>query len=134
MNNLEIVQDAYAKFGNGDIAGLLALLSTDVHWQVPEIENSSFGGKCQGQEAVGNFFAALVADEDITLFEPREFIDGGDKIVVLGRSGSTVKATGKSYETDWVHIFAVKDGKITSFLEFFDNAAATRAFQKSATA
>lgn len=134
MTNLEIVQNAYGKFGSGDIAGLLELLSTDVDWRVPEIENSTFGGAWNGQSAVGEFFAALVADEDITLFEPREFIADGEKVVVLGRSNVTVRATGKTYETDWVHVFTVQDGKITKFHEFFDNAAATRAYQKTASA
>jgi len=134
MSNLQIVQDAYAKFGSGDIGGLIGLCSEDIHWQVPEIENSTFGGEWQGHEGVGNFFGALVADEEITLFEPREFISEGNKVVVLGRSASNVKSTGRSYETDWVHIFTVNDGKITVFHEFFDNAAATRAFQKSTNA
>ena len=70
----------------------------------------------------------------MTHFEPREFIAQGDKVVVLGRSSATVRATGKSYSTDWVHLFTVADGKITDFHEFFDNAAATRAFQMSAAA
>ena len=134
MTNTEIVQNAYGKFGTGDIAGLLELCSADIHWQTPEIENANFGGKRHGHAEVGEFFGALVADEDMTLFEPMEFISEGDKVVVLGRSASTVKSTGKKYETDWVHIFTVKDEKITSFIEFFDNAAATRAFQKSTNA
>ena len=62
MSNTEIVQDAYGKFGSGDIAGLVGLCSEDIHWQTPEIENASFGGKCQGHAAVGEFFGALVAD------------------------------------------------------------------------
>ena len=134
MTNLQIVQDAYANFGSGDIAGLLSHLSADVKWRVPEIENASFAGARRGQEAVGEFFASLVAEEDITLFEPNEFISEGDKVVVLGKSAATVRATGRSYETDWVHIFTVNDGKITSFHEFFDNAAATRAYQKATNA
>ena len=134
MTNTEIVQNAYGKFGTGDIAGLLGLCSADIHWQTPEIENANFGGKCQGHPEVGNFFAAMVGDEDIMLFEPTEFMADGDKVVVLGKYGATVKSTGKSYTTDWVHIFTVNDGMITNFVEFFDNAAATRAFQKTATA
>jgi ketosteroid isomerase-like protein len=135
MTNLQIVQDAYGKFGSGDVSGLIALLSADVDWRVPEIESSAFGGAWNGQEGVGKFFAALVADEEITEFEPREFISEGEKVVVLGRSTATVRATGKTYETDWVHVFTVRDGKITKFHEFFDNnAAATRAYQKTASA
>jgi len=134
MNNLQIVQDAYGKFGSGDIGGLIGLLSDDIDWRVPEIENASFAGASRGHEAMGEFFAALVAEEEITHFEPIEFIDGGDKIVVLGKSAATVRETGRSYQTEWVHIFTIKDGKITNFHEFFDNAAATRAYQKTTTA
>ncbi len=134
MNNLQIVQDAYGKFGSGDVAGLISLLSNDIDWRVPEIENASFAGARRGHQAMGEFFAALVAEEEITQFEPIEFIDGGDKIVVLGKSAATVRETGRSYQTDWVHIFTIKDGIITNFHEFFDNAAATRAYQKVTTA
>ena len=134
MNNLQIVQDAYGKFGSGDVAGLIGLLSDDVDWRVPEIENASFAGARRGHQAMVEFFTALVTEEDITQFEPTEFIDGGDKIVVLGKSAATVRETGRSYQTDWVHIFTIKDGKITNFHEFFDNAAATRAYQKTTTA
>lgn len=134
MNNLQIVQDAYGKFGSGDVAGLIGLLSDDVDWRVPEIENASFAGARRGHQSMVEFFTALVTEEDITQFEPIEFIDGGDKIVVLGKSAATVRETGRSYQTDWVHIFTIKDGKITNFHEFFDNAAATRAYQKTTTA
>jgi len=129
MTNIELVQDTYAKFGSGDIEGLLGILSEDVHWQTPEIENANFGGKRRGRAEVAQFFAALVAEEDMTNFEPLEFLATEDKVVVLGTSSSTVRTTGKTYHTEWVHIFTIKDGKIVSFVEFFDNAAATRAFQ-----
>lgn len=131
MSNIEIAQEAYAKFANGDIAGLIALCSDDVHWQTPEIENADFGGKWRGHEEVKKFFATLAAEEEITDFQPLDFMADGDKVVVLGTSASTVRETGKSYHTEWVHIFTVKNGQIVSFIEFFDNAAATRAFQKT---
>lgn len=131
MTKKEIAQAAYAKFGSGDIAGLLTLLSDDVHWQTPDIEGAEFSGKRRGRQAVGEFFATLVSEEEITSFEPLEFLEDEDKVVVLGTSASTVRETGKSYHTEWVHIFTIIDGKIVSFVEFFDNAAATRAFEKS---
>lgn len=130
-NSTEIVQEAYSCFGNGDIPGLLGLLSEDIDWRVPEIENASFAGARRGQDSVGEFFVQLSTDEDITQFEPREFIAQNDKVAVLGHSVARVRATNRTYETDWVHIFTVKDGKITAFVEFFDNAAATRAYQKA---
>lgn len=133
-NNLEIVENGYAKFGSGDIPGLLKLCSNDIQWTVPEIENAAFGGSREGLEKVGEFFQQLSAAEDITHFEPTEFIASDDRVVVLGRSTATVRETGRTYSTDWVHVFRITDGKISEFTEFFDNAAATRAFQKTAAA
>jgi len=132
--NTDIVQDGYAKFGSGDIAGLLDMCAENIEWETLPIENAPFSGKREGREAVAEFFKLLDENENITRFEPLEFIAQSDKVVVLGESAVTVKSTGRSYETDWVHIFTVRDGKITEFQEFFDNAAATKAQQKTATA
>lgn len=134
MSNIEIVKEGYAKFGSGDIPGLLNLFADDIEWQTPKVEGAPFTGLCRGREAVGEFFALLGEAEDFTLFEPREFIDGGDKVVVLGTSNATIKSTGRTATTDWVHIFTVRDNKVTNFLEFFDSAAIERAYQKATTA
>ena len=134
MNNTEIVQKGYECFGTGDIEGLLSLFSEDITWTVPEIENAPFAGKRTGTSSIAEFFSQLVEAEDLTRFEPLEFIAEGDKVVVLGESQATVRSTGKTYETDWVHVFHLRDGKVKEFTEFFDNAAAARAFQKSAAA
>lgn len=134
MNNTEIVQKGYECFGQGDVPGLLELFAEDIRWTVPEIENAPFAGSRTGTAAVSEFFDQLGAAEDITRFEPLEFIAEGDKVVVIGESEATVRSTGKTYQTDWVHVFHVQDGRVKEFQEFFDNAAATRAFQKTAAA
>ncbi|HTK25658.1 MAG TPA: nuclear transport factor 2 family protein [Pyrinomonadaceae bacterium] len=132
--NTEVVQSGYEKFKTGDIEGLLNLFTDDIRWTVPEIENAPFAGSRKGKEAVAQFFQQLSDAEEISRFEPLEFVAQGEKVVVLGDSAATVKATGRSYETDWVHVFHMKDGKVHEFQEFFDNAAATKAFQLAAGA
>jgi hypothetical protein len=132
--NTKIVQEGYEKFGSGDIEGLLNLFADDITWTVPKIENAAFAGKRKGKSAVGDFFSELNEAEDIQRFEPLEFIAQGDKVMVLGESAVTVKTTGKSYETEWVHVFHLRDGKVTEFKEFFDTAAASKAFQLAAGA
>jgi len=134
MTNTEIVQKGYECFATGDIDGLLTLFSDDIKWTIPEIENAPFAGSRTGTASVAQFFTQLGEAEDIARFEPLEFIAEGDKVVVLGESEATVRATGKTYQTDWVHVFHLQNGKVAEFTEFFDNAAATRAFQKSAAA
>ncbi|MGB7208836.1 MAG: nuclear transport factor 2 family protein [Pyrinomonadaceae bacterium] len=132
--NTQTIRECYEKFGSGDIPGLLELVSDDIDWTVPEIENAPFAGSRHGRESVEEFFGLLAGAEDITHFEPLEYIAQGDRVVVLGRSTATVRSTGRHYSTEWVHVCTVKDGKMANFHEFFDNAAATRAFQKATTA
>ena len=61
-------------------------------------------------------------------FEPREFIAQGDKVAVLGHYVGRAKPTGRSFETDWVMIFTLRNGLVTRFIEFADSAGINEAF------
>ena len=124
--NTDIVRSGYEKFGTGDVDGLLELFADNILWQVPGVR--------EGKPAVAEFFKLLSENETFDRFEPLEFIAQNDKVVVLGEVAATVNPTGRSYESDWVHVFTVHDGVVTSFQEFFDTAAVTKAFQKTAAA
>ena len=132
--NTDIVQAGYEKFGSGDVAGLLELFSDNILWQVPEVANAPFTGTRQGKQAVGEFFKLLAESEKFDRFEPLEFIAQNNKVVVLGEVAATVTSTGRSFESQWVHVFTVVDGRVAEFQEFFDTAAVTNAFQKTAAA
>lgn len=132
--NTETIRECYVKYTQGDISGLLEHLDENIDMTVPEIEGSPYGGIWHGKAAVERFFELIEEAEEITDYEAREFIAKGDRVVVIGRSTSTVRATGRHYSTEWVHIHTVKDQLITSFVEFFDTAAALRAFQKVTSA
>jgi ketosteroid isomerase-like protein len=118
--NVDVVQEAYAAFGRGDIPGLLSLLDADIPWVTPGPSDLPTAGRRRGHAAVGEFFTTLVTMADITRFEPQDFIAQGDKVVVLGEETAVIKATGATLENRWVHIFTVSGGKIVAFEEVFD--------------
>src|SRR5690349_11082391 len=93
--NTNLVQRVYENFKSGNIKTVLALLSEDIEWQLPEIENVPFAGKRRGQEQMGQFFASLVDTQEVQHFEPREFIAQGDKVVALGHYAWRVRFTGR---------------------------------------
>ena len=132
--NISVVKQGYEHFGTGNIEGLLSLFDEEISWTTPNVEGASYTGTRTGRDSVAEFFKHLSDAEEFSRFEPQEFIAQGDRVVVLGESESTVKDTGRSFSTPWVHIFTVKDGKVTGFLEFFDNALASKAFQKELSA
>jgi uncharacterized protein len=79
--------------------------------------------RCNSRPEVARFFKELAGDGEITVFEPREFIEADDRGVVLGFVRVTLSATGKTFESEWAHVFTVKDGLVTRWVEFFDTAA-----------
>ena len=134
QTNIQTIQRAYECFGQGNIAGVLSELTSDVVWHVAPVAGVSYTGTRNGQAGAGEFFAGLVEAEDVLKFEPREFIAQGDKVAVIGSYGGRVKTTGRDYETYWIHVFAMREGKITRFDEYTDTAAIAAAFVKAQTA
>lgn len=128
--NTQLVQQAYRDFQNGDIPALLDALSEDVEWVVPEVEGVPGRGTWRGPEQVGEFFRILSDTQEPRQIELREFVAQGDKVVVLGHYIWHVKATGKEWESDFVHALSVRDGKMTRFQEYTDTAAFGDAFRE----
>jgi uncharacterized protein len=129
--NTQTVRELYRHFASGNVHDLLKLCSPDVNLTVPEVENSPFTASWQGRDSLKTFLGLVSETEDFNDFEPLDFIAQGDRVVVLGRMTATVRATGRHYSTDWVHVFTIKGGKMTAFHEYYDTAAALRAFQKA---
>ena len=63
-------------------------------------------------------------------FEPRQFFAAGpDTVFVLGHYDRTVIKTGKPANSDFVHVFVIRDGKIASYREFQDTAGLADAWR-----
>lgn len=128
--NTKVVQDAYAAFGRGDIAALLGQFSDDIIWR-PVTGGGThvpFAGERRGKAGVAEFFKRVAESEDFEVFEPREFVAQGDKVVTLGHYRAKVRKTGRTVDSDFVMVFTLRDGKVTHFQEFLDSAALNAAF------
>ena len=133
QDNVRTVQEAYAAFGRGDIAALLAMLDEGVEWVTPgPPEVMPTAGTRRGREGVAEFFSTLAETDDIEVFEPQEFIARGDKVVAIIKCRTRLKATGRAVDDELVHIFTVRDGRVTRFREYFDTAAAVEALRGAA--
>jgi len=106
-----------------DIPGLLKLVAYDVDWEFVGSPGLAYAGRRRDHDGVADFFAGVARLDDIHAFEPREFIEAGEHVTVLGWEKSTARDTGKEFETEWVHVFTVKDGKVTRWRGFFNTAA-----------
>lgn len=129
QQNAELVRQCYADYGKGDIEHIIRCMTPDVEWELADVPGVDFSGKRQGCDQVREFFRMNAAQQEVRAFAPREFIAQGDKVIVLGHSAWTVKRTGRDFESDWVHIFTIRDGKVAAFREFMDVNTAIDAYQ-----
>jgi uncharacterized protein len=123
-----VVQSLYAAFGRGDVAFLLGAMTDDVEWSLFGPSTIPYAGTFKEPDGVGRFFSILGGSLDFQAFEPRKFIAEGDTVAVLGRELATVRATGRAFDVQWVHVFVVRDGKIAQFTEYTNSADVAAAF------
>jgi len=128
QTNVDVVQQAYATFGRGDIPALLSLLTDDVEWSQYGPSVIPFAGTRRGREGVAEFFSLIGETLEFEQFVLREFVTQGDTVVVLGYERSLVKPTGRTFEQEWVHVYTLSNGKIAKVRLFEDTAAQVVAF------
>ena len=68
------------------------------------------------------FFGIVAENEVFSEFAPREFFCDCDRVFAFGRYAGTMKKTGRRFETEWVHVFTIRDGKVIRFREHTDTA------------
>jgi len=128
--NIETVRQVYSAFRQGDVGGILAMLSPDVEWCEPENPFNPAAGVRRGHAGFLEWLRVGKDAEEILVLEPRQFLSGEDVVGVVGHTKCLAKSTGRTYETDFVHVITFGDGKVTRFQEFFDTYAAGEAFRR----
>ena len=110
---VEIIQGLYAAFGRGDVPALLDMVADDVQWTHLGSIGLPYMDTFKGKAGVARWFGQVAAVDSIQAFEPREFLAGPDHVTVLGWERTQALPAGRAFETDWLHVFNVRDGKVT---------------------
>ena len=130
MTNLNKIKGVYESFARADILGVLEVLSADIAWT--EAEGFPYGGTYHGPKGVlEGVFMRLGSEWNGFAAVPHEFIDGGDTIVVLGKYSGTYKATSKSFEAEFAHVWKLRDGKAARFVQYVDTLLVQHALDAS---
>lgn len=123
-----IVGAFFAAFGAGDVPTAMSYLGPDVRWTLHAHE-IPWGGTFKGPEGVGDFFAKFGTHAEPIEMTPKSMAEADGLVYVRGIERSKVKATGKEYAVEWVHVIGTADGKITTFDEYLDSAAIAAAMR-----
>ena len=98
QENVQVVQQMFAAFGQGNLPAVLDTLAEDVYWQSPVTRTVSreisWARPRHSREEVATFFKELFEGVQPERMETLEFIAQGDRVIVEGKNRGTVKSTG----------------------------------------
>lgn len=120
MSNVQVVKGAYDDFLAGNIAGVLNRFGSDFTFVVPGAPEIPYAGTKRNQQELAGFFEQLGQTVTFSLFEPREYIADGDRVVAIGRYAGSVKQSGRPFTGDWAMAWTIRDGKVVEFREYSD--------------
>ena len=128
--NVQIVRDCYQAFQKGDLEAMFSAFAPDIAWEsVGRREDFPTLGPRRGIAQVREFFRLVAETLEFHAFVPAELHGVGNIVFAMGSYEMTVRKTGRRAGSDWVHVFWIRNGKITRFREFTDTARFAEAWR-----
>jgi uncharacterized protein len=119
------LRDIYTAVQRHDSDQLSEAMAHDIEWSLPE--GVPWGGTHHGHLGVISVVEIYEQHVDGLWADPDEFIDGGDRVVVLGRVKGQARSSGEEFEVPFAHVWALTDGVPSRFRGYYDTAPITAA-------
>ena len=128
--NIVLAESLYAAFGRGDIDSIVDMMAPEA---IIGLDGRRSDVPClghhKGHAGVRQFFKILAETHDITSFTPQEYYADADKVFVIGRYGWTMKPSGVKGESDWLHVWTIRNGKVAMLRSLNDTALLAEAYR-----
>jgi ketosteroid isomerase-like protein len=128
-DTLQLIQEAYEGFKVGDLAPMYNMLAFDVEWQSVGPSIIPIFGHWRGPAGVREYYALLRENIEYDQFEPQEYLESGDTIVIPLYVRGRVKSTGRPYSHYGVHLLRLREGLIIHRRAHCDTAGVYAAFR-----
>ena len=129
MDNIQLIQQMYKDFASGNMPAVLSTFDKDVVWIRPGEPAIPFAGVFKGMEGLAKMFSLVAQSVKIKAFHPKIILGNDDTVVVIGEDDADVIATGKSYTSQWVYVYTIKDKRITHVQVYIDTLELSEAFK-----
>lgn len=105
--NIKVVQDFFAAYGQNDLEGIAAVMDENVQWHIPG--RHPLSGTRNGRDEVQAFFGQL----GVAGFQAEPIYFGADENYVVDIHRGWSNAEGKpNVDTTWALVYRIEGGKI----------------------
>jgi ketosteroid isomerase-like protein len=128
--NIKLTRSMYEAFGRGDIAAVVESMAPNVTIGiVGRRQDAPFLGIFdEGRAGAAEFFKQLAAAHEFHTFEPLRFLAAEDKVFIWGRYRWTMRISGVSKESEWLHEITLHNGVCTAWRGHNDTAMLAEAY------
>ncbi|HUR82342.1 MAG TPA: nuclear transport factor 2 family protein [Thermoanaerobaculia bacterium] len=130
MSNVQIVQGGYNDFLTGNVEGVLNRFAGDFSFTVPGAPEIPYAGTKRTREELAAFFRDLGSMVTFSAFEPREYVEQGDRVVALGRYAGTINQSNHPFDDQFAMVWTIRDGKVVEFTEYTDVSNMKKGFAR----
>jgi ketosteroid isomerase-like protein len=117
---VRILEETYAARKSGDMDRLLECFAVDGRFTAVN------AAPALGREAQARDFGAIVREFELLDYRINRILVEGSTAAVHWHGTFRSASTGKTGETDLLDLVEIKDGRVTSFHNFFDTALAQK--------
>jgi uncharacterized protein len=126
QDNIEIVREGYEHFNRGDIGWMVERMTPDISWTDSTVIP---GAKTyHGTDEVRTYLESFDRIWEEARFEPEEFREHSDKVLVLARFVARGRQSGADVDAALAHLYEMRDGKGANVVTYFDRDQAERDF------
>ena len=130
QRNLADLKEAYRLFAEGNPQGFVDIFSSDIELRYfGPADAIPWAGDFHGYQGVAEFFTRFTKVVGIFEYQPREFIAGGDKVVVLGTVRARGRDSGKPIDAHWAHVLTFRREQAVALHIYSDTAAVAAAIR-----
>ena len=128
--NLDLVRSIYAAYERGDFRTPADEFAPDFEWV--QLRAVVEPGTHRGLEARDRAFRSIFEVYENFRIEPEEYIDAGDRVIVVARSHGTARGSGMQLDQRFAYVWTVRDGKPVRMEQYASRDEALKALALSA--
>ena len=126
-DDVQTIRRIYSALQGGEVHELRTALTHDIEWNLPEA--LPWGGTHHGHDGVDALTEVFEEHVEGSWADPDDYLDAGDRIVVLGRACGRARSSGQQFEVAFAHVWALADGVPSWFRGYLDTGPIIAALQ-----
>ena len=116
-HNVEIVRGMLEAYSQAGVEAVLPFIAEDFHGEVPP-EVSAEPDSYDGHDGVRRYFALFSEVIDDLAFEPYEFVEAGDRVMVVSRLSGRGQGSGIPVEMEAYTVADVRGDQLTAMYAY----------------